>query len=66
MVGELTAYAVKNIAPDARGEIQVALARIKNNVDIQVRRLPQIDAWIASQSGASQVKAGQQSAIRGR
>ncbi|MFI4965077.1 MAG: M1 family metallopeptidase [Caulobacterales bacterium] len=47
MARELAAYAAKNIPPDGRGEVQVAISRIRNNVDIQVRRLPQIDGWIA-------------------
>jgi aminopeptidase N len=44
---ELQAYAAKNIAPDAQGEVKVALARIRNAADIRAKRLPQIDAWIA-------------------
>ncbi|MGZ6020025.1 MAG: M1 family metallopeptidase [Phenylobacterium sp.] len=53
MVGELTAYAAKNIPPDAMGEVKVAVARIRNNADIQARRLTQIDAWIAEKRGAA-------------
>ncbi len=45
-------YAVKNIPADAQGEVQVAISRIRNNADIQARRLPEIDAWIAGR-GAS-------------
>jgi len=45
---ELQAYAAKNIAPDAMGEVKVALARIRNAADIRAKRLPQIDAWIAA------------------
>ena len=45
---ELQAYAAKNIAPDAQGEVKVALARIRNAADIRAKRLPQIDAWIAT------------------
>jgi aminopeptidase N len=48
---ELRAFALKNIPPDAQGEVQVALARIRNNADIQVRRLPQVDAWIGQHAG---------------
>ncbi len=48
MVRELTDYANKNIPPDGRGEVAVAVSRIRNNVDIQIRRLPQVDAWIAT------------------
>ncbi|HEY2356418.1 MAG TPA: M1 family metallopeptidase [Phenylobacterium sp.] len=48
MARDLVAYAAKNIPPDARGEVQVAVARIRNNADIRARRLTQIDAWIAS------------------
>ncbi len=47
MVRELTDYATKNIPTDARGEVAVSISRIRNNVDIQARRLPQVDAWIA-------------------
>ncbi len=51
LAAELAAYASKNIPPDAQGEVQTALANIRNNADIQARRLPQINAWIAG--GAS-------------
>jgi aminopeptidase N len=44
---ELQAYAARNIPRDAQGEVRVALAQIRNNADIQARRLPQIDSWIA-------------------
>jgi aminopeptidase N len=47
MVRELSDYAARNIPPDGRGQVVVALSRIRNNVDIQARRLPQIDGWIA-------------------
>jgi aminopeptidase N len=47
MAAELAAYSQKNIPPDAQGEVQTALANIRNNADIQARRLPQINAWIA-------------------
>jgi aminopeptidase N len=43
----LQKYAAKNIPADAQGEVQVAISRIRNNADIQARRLPEIDAWIA-------------------
>ncbi|WP_372786407.1 M1 family metallopeptidase [Phenylobacterium sp.] len=48
LAAELAAYAAKNIPPDAQGEVRIALAQIRNNVDIQARRLPQINAWIVS------------------
>jgi aminopeptidase N len=44
---DLAAYA-KTIPADARSEVATSLARIKNNADIQARRLPQIDSWIAN------------------
>ena len=53
MVRELADYADKNIPADGRNEVQVAISRIRNNVDIQNRRLPQVDAWIAGQSAPS-------------
>ncbi len=52
LADELTAYA-KTMPADARGEALVALARIKNNADIQSRRLPQIDGWITSHPAAA-------------
>jgi aminopeptidase N len=52
LAAELAAYASKNVAPDAQGEVQTALASIRNSADIQARRLPQIDGWIAG-AGAS-------------
>jgi aminopeptidase N len=45
---ELEAYAARNIPPDAQGEVKIAVAQIRNNADIQARRLPQIAAWIAA------------------
>ncbi|THD51313.1 M1 family metallopeptidase [Phenylobacterium sp.] len=48
---ELRLFAAKNIPPDAQGEVQVALSRIRNNADIQNRRLPQVDAWIGQHAG---------------
>jgi len=53
MAKELTDYAVKNIPPDARGGVAVAVSRIRNNADIQNRRLPQIDSWIVGQPAAT-------------
>jgi len=48
LAAELEAYAAKNIPPDAQGEVKIAIAQIRNNADIQARRLPQIGAWIAA------------------
>jgi aminopeptidase N len=58
MVRELIDYANRNIPPDARGEVTVAVSRIRNNADIQARRLPQIDNWIAdgAASGLSRAR----------
>ena len=47
LADELRAFAAKNVPPDAQGEVRVALAQIRNNADIQARRLPQVDAWIS-------------------
>jgi hypothetical protein len=47
---------------DSRGEALVALARIRNNADIQVRRLPQIDGWITAHPVTAQVQAKQKTA----
>ncbi|HEY3948257.1 M1 family metallopeptidase [Phenylobacterium sp.] len=61
LAGELTAYA-KTMPADSRGEALVALARIRNNADIQVRRLPQIDGWITAHPVTAQVQAKQKTA----
>ena len=53
MVKDLTDYALKNIPAAERGGVQVAISRIKNNADIQTRRLPQIDSWIVGQTAAT-------------
>jgi aminopeptidase N len=55
---ELQSYANKYIAKDAQGEVKVALAQIRNNADIQERRLPSIDAWIegVGSSGLSRAR----------
>jgi len=52
LAAELEAYAAKNIPPDAQGEVKIALSQIRNNADIQSRRLPQIEAWIAAHPAA--------------
>ena len=57
MVRELSDYAARNIPPDNRGEVTVAISRIRNNVDIQARRLPQIDGWIADRSASGPSRA---------
>lgn len=44
---ELLTYAEKNIPADARGEVNVAIARIRQSADIASKRLPEVDAWIA-------------------
>ncbi|MBS0360315.1 MAG: ERAP1-like C-terminal domain-containing protein, partial [Proteobacteria bacterium] len=56
LADELTAYA-KTMPPDARGEALTALARIRNNADIQARRLPQIDGWISAHPVTAQAAA---------
>ena len=53
LADELTTYA-KTLPADARGEVLTALARIRNNADIQARRLPQIDSWISSHPAMAQ------------
>jgi aminopeptidase N len=52
-VAELEAFAAKNIPADAQGEVKIAVAQIRNNADIQARRLPQIGAWIAAHPAAA-------------
>jgi aminopeptidase N len=54
LAAELEAYAAKNIPSDAQGEVKTALAQIRNNADIQTRRLPQIAAWIAAHPAGAQ------------
>jgi aminopeptidase N len=57
LAAELSAYAAKNIPSDAFGEVRTTLANIRNNADIQARRLPQVNAWIAgSASGSSRAR----------
>ncbi|HEY2752886.1 M1 family metallopeptidase [Phenylobacterium sp.] len=59
MARRLLTYAAKNIPPDAQGEVQVAVARIRNNADIQARRLSRIDAWIAADATSRKLSAGE-------
>jgi aminopeptidase N len=47
MVGKLEAYAQANLAPSSRGDVEAAVASIKDRIQVNAARLPEIDAWLA-------------------
>ena len=48
MVDKLGAYAQANLAPGARGDVDAAIAAVKDRVQSNRTRLPQVDAWLAT------------------
>jgi len=51
MVGKLNAYAGANLAPTSRGDVELAIAAIKDRIKVNGARLPEIDAWLAKNGG---------------
>jgi aminopeptidase N len=47
MVDKLSAYAQANLAPSSRGDVDAAIAAIKDRIQVNAARLPEIDAWLA-------------------
>jgi aminopeptidase N len=47
MVNKLGAYAEANLAPSSRGDVEAAIASIKDRIQVNAARLPEIDAWLA-------------------
>ncbi len=47
MVDKLSAYAQANLAPGSRGDVEAAVAAIKDRIQVNAARLPEIDAWLA-------------------
>lgn len=47
MIAKLTAYANANLTPDARRDVEIAIANIKYRIKLRAERLPAIDAWLA-------------------
>jgi aminopeptidase N len=47
MVDKLSAYAQANLAPTSRGDVEAAIAAIKDRIQVNTARLPEIDAWLA-------------------
>jgi aminopeptidase N len=46
MVDKLSAYAQANLAPSSRGDVEAAIASIKDRIRVNAARLPEIDAWL--------------------
>jgi aminopeptidase N len=46
MVNKLSAYAEANLAPSSRGDVEAAIAAIKDRIQVNAARLPEIDAWL--------------------
>jgi aminopeptidase N len=46
MVNKLGAYAQANLAPTSRGDVEAAIAAIKDRIQVNAARLPEIDAWL--------------------
>jgi len=61
MVGKLGAYAQANLAPTSRGDVEAAVAAIKDRIQVNAARLPEIDGWLAGSGRqvAGSVSAGQ-------
>jgi aminopeptidase N len=51
MVGKLNDYAGANLAPTSRGDVEAAIASIKDRIKVNAARLPEIDAWLATNGG---------------
>jgi aminopeptidase N len=47
MVDKLGAYAQANLAPGSRGDVDAAVAAIRDRIQVNAARLPEIDAWMA-------------------
>ncbi len=47
MVDKLGAYAQANLAPGSRGDVEAAVAAIRDRIQVNAARLPEIDAWLA-------------------
>jgi aminopeptidase N len=51
MVGKLNTYAGANLAATSRGDVELAIAAIKDRIKVNGARLPEIDAWLAKNGG---------------
>jgi hypothetical protein len=51
MIDRLDAYARADIPESARGEVDKADAAIRTTVERRTKRIPEVDAWIASHPG---------------
>jgi aminopeptidase N len=47
-IGALQAYSWKFLEPEARGEVQSAIAAIRFRIAARQRALPEVDAWLAA------------------
>jgi aminopeptidase N len=47
MINKLNNYASANLAPEARRDVEIAIAGIKYRIQLRAERLPAIDAWLA-------------------
>jgi aminopeptidase N len=50
MAGKLSGYAEANLAPTSRRDVEAAIAAIKDRIQVNAARLPEIDAWLAKNS----------------
>jgi aminopeptidase N len=48
MVEKLSAYAQANLAPGSRGDVEAAVAAIRDRIQVNGARLPEIDTWLAA------------------
>ena len=46
MVDKLNKYASANLAPEARRDVEIAIASIKYSIQLRAERLPAVDAWL--------------------
>ncbi len=46
MIAKLSKYAEANLAPEARRNVEIAIASIKYRIKLRAERLPAVDAWL--------------------
>ena len=52
MVGKLNDYATRYLTPQSRGEVDRAIAGIRDRLRVRRERLPQITRWLEAWRGA--------------
>ncbi len=50
-VAELGAYAARQLTPETRGPVDIAIAAVEDRVKVRQDRLPDITRWLAARTG---------------